>query len=349
MSDDRPPGVLLVGSVPLADAEAVFRAVGSTLGDRVRRIPDGETGIRSNWVGWQAAVFAREAHLEPAAVDSSMGYGNNPRFRVRAGVDRRAIAITGPLGYADVARTSYATFVRLRGEGALPRYARFQVCLPSPLAPVRSMIVPEDQGLLVGPYEARMLAELAEIVRAIPAADLAVQWDVASEFSTLDGTNPPPADRIDGAVSDITARLVRIGERVPVGVALGYHLCYGDYGHKHFREPDDTSWIVRIANTIASGLGRPLDWLHFPVPRERSDDRYFAPLSRLRLPSRTEVYLGCVHLSDGAAGARRRVAAGRKVLADFGVATECGFGRRPPETIPALLDLLREVSAPVAP
>ena len=42
--------VLIVGSVPLADAEAVFRAVAGALGERVRRIPDGETGARINWI-----------------------------------------------------------------------------------------------------------------------------------------------------------------------------------------------------------------------------------------------------------------------------------------------------------
>src|SRR2546429_4529709 len=33
----------LVGSVPLASAEVVFRTVAGEIGDRLRRIPDGET------------------------------------------------------------------------------------------------------------------------------------------------------------------------------------------------------------------------------------------------------------------------------------------------------------------
>jgi hypothetical protein len=47
----KPRGVHLVGSVPLGDAEDVFRAATSILGGRLRRIPDGETGERSNWIG----------------------------------------------------------------------------------------------------------------------------------------------------------------------------------------------------------------------------------------------------------------------------------------------------------
>ena len=60
----RSRDILLVGSVPLADAEAVFRAVGQTLGARVRRIPDGETGGRLNWVEWQAGVFETHPAFE---------------------------------------------------------------------------------------------------------------------------------------------------------------------------------------------------------------------------------------------------------------------------------------------
>jgi len=37
-------GVHLIGSVPLADTEAVFRAVTAELGPWLKRIPDGETG-----------------------------------------------------------------------------------------------------------------------------------------------------------------------------------------------------------------------------------------------------------------------------------------------------------------
>jgi hypothetical protein len=51
-----------------------------------------------------------------------------------------------------------------------------------------------------------------------------------------------------------------------------------------------------------------------------------------------------VHRTDGLAGAKRRLAAAQQVVTDFGIATECGFGRRPPETVPDLIDLHREVA-----
>src|SRR2546428_2535669 len=59
-------GVHLVGSVPLANAEDVFRTVAAQIGDRVRRIPDGETGPRCDWIVWQLPVFTSHTDLEVA-------------------------------------------------------------------------------------------------------------------------------------------------------------------------------------------------------------------------------------------------------------------------------------------
>jgi len=46
-------GVLLVGSVPGSDTEDVLRRIAPTLGSRLKYIPDGETGQRNFFIGWQ--------------------------------------------------------------------------------------------------------------------------------------------------------------------------------------------------------------------------------------------------------------------------------------------------------
>ena len=84
MSSLRQRPVLLVGSIPLADAEEVFRTASSILGDRVRRLPDGETGVRTNWIGWQAAVFEQNPALE-RATENDKEYGIQLRYRLRPG------------------------------------------------------------------------------------------------------------------------------------------------------------------------------------------------------------------------------------------------------------------------
>ena len=61
-----PLGAHLVGSIPLASAEDVFRTVSDTLGDRLRRVPDGETGARADWIVWQYAVLSARPEFEIA-------------------------------------------------------------------------------------------------------------------------------------------------------------------------------------------------------------------------------------------------------------------------------------------
>jgi hypothetical protein len=102
-----------------------------------------------------------------------------------------------------------------------------------------------------------------------------------------------------------------------------------------------------MLNEAASCAGRPLDFVHMAVPIGRSDDAYFAPLRDLRVGD-ARVFLGLVHYQDGTEGTLKRAETARKYLADFGIATECGFGRRRPETLPDLLKIHRSVADRIA-
>ena len=95
--------------------------------------------------------------------------------------------------------------------------------------------------------------------------------------------------------------------------------------------------MVDVANRLSADIKRTIELIHMPVPRDRSDDAYFAPLKRLQMKPETELCLGLVHYTDGLAGTQRRVAAAERHVRDFSIATECGFGRRDPATIPGLL------------
>lgn len=343
---DRPVGALLVGSVPLQDSDAVFRAAADVLGDRLRRVPDGETGDRTNWIGWQAGVMATTPTLESATTPDD-AYTALALFRIRPGVAPGEIAF-GNLGYADAAQSSYQTFATLKADGVIPDRVRFQVSLPTPLAPVAAFVVPDDQAAVEPAYERQLMAELDQILATIPHDQLAVQWDVAVEFGILEGVFPSyltgdTQEKIPG----ILDRLVRYCGRVPDAVELGIHLCYGDAGHQHFKEPDDTSLLVEVANALAARVARPIQWIHMPVPRDRDDDAYFAPLDYLALHPETELYLGLIHMTGGVEAASRRIAAAGRHAASFGVATECGFGRRPAETVRDLMQIHADVTAPL--
>jgi len=336
--------VLLVGSLGLPDAETAFRLLGERLGRRAARYPDGEPGERGYWIRWQNEVFANHPDLVLIEARKIEGYKDTkarPLYRLRDGVDAAAFAI-GKLGYAEAALASWAVFARLRDEGAVPAGTRFQVCLPSCAALLTSFF-PGDQAALIEPaLEAAMRREVEAMAAAIPAGDLAIQWDVAYEIVAHDGGQPPLhyADPLAGSVE----RLARQVGWVPAGVEAGVHLCYGDPGHKHIVEPKDLATCVAFANGIAEKATRDLDWIHMPVPRGRADDAYFAPLDALELRPETELYLGCVHHTDGVAGTRGRLAAATKHASGFGIATECGFGRRDPDTIPDLLAIHAELA-----
>src|SRR5262249_12886892 len=352
-------GVHLVGSVPLASAEVVFGTVAGEIGDRLRRIPDGETGPRSDWIVWQLPVFTSQPQLEvvPPGPDS---WRPLPRVRVADGAGGESV-IFEALGYADAAIASYRVFARLKRDGHIPVACRFQVSLPTPIAPVTAFVVPEYQGLLERAYEERLLRELRLVLQEIPHDQLAVQWDTNFEFAMLEGLFPVWFEDVKGGI----LRWLRgLSRQVPPDVELGYHLCYGDVRHRHFKEPADTRKLVDVANVLAGSLGRPLNWIHLPVPRNRVDQAYYAPLGELRLRAQTELYLRLVHHTHrvqgtthrieapvrppaGAGSRPRRIGVAGRFASGVGIATECGWGRRAPATIPELLRIHRQLSAPI--
>ena len=341
----------IVGSVALPTVEDVFRVIGVTLGTRVKRLPDGEVGSRSNWIQWQEHVVKAHPQLVVATDDAdrraepreeqgahvTMQFASS--YRIADSVDPADLAFEN-LGYADAALESYETFRRLKAQGDVPEDTRFQVSLPTPVAFLEHFIARRSQASVEGPYEARMLAEVSEIAEHVPHRELAIQWDVSKEMAIWEGLW---SIYFDDTQSGIAGRLARLGDAVPQEVELGYHLCYGDFNHSHWKEPEDTANMVAVANAVSAAIGRPVQWLHMPVPRDRSDDAYFAPLMGLQLPPGTELFLGLVHHTDGIDGTRRRIATAEKFIPDFGISTECGMGRRPPETIPELLRVHAEV------
>jgi hypothetical protein len=341
----KPQGALVVGSVPLSDTTAVMRAVGSTLGARMRRIPDGETGERLAWIGWQGEIFAQHPSFEPNPPPPGEYSGLLGRYRLRE--DTRDSPLEFPaLGYATAAARSYDEFVALRDEGVIAKDTKFQVSLPTPVATISQFVLLDDRELVEPAYERAMLDELSQIAADVPAEDLAIQWDVAVEIAIWEGVGEMFTAWWDDVEQGLIDRFVRLGAAIPGDVELGYHLCYGDYQHHHFKEPQDLGNLVTIYNRTVAALPRSVQWLHVPVPRERVDTAYFEPGRDLKLADETEIYLGLVHLTDGEAGTLKRIAAAATVFDRFGVAAECGLGRRPASSVQPLLDIHASVADP---
>ena len=71
--------VYLVGSVPLSNAEQVFETVSAVLGPRIKRIPDGETGPRLDWIFWLEPIFANCPALQKSG-DFFQLHAQSPKF-----------------------------------------------------------------------------------------------------------------------------------------------------------------------------------------------------------------------------------------------------------------------------
>ena len=345
----RPRGAHLVGSVPLRSAGDVFRAAASGLGSHLKRIPDGETGERSIWIVWQKRFFEANPafELEPKP-ESALDYAAKDRYQLVDPALAGTLDFPGGIGYADAAIESYRTFSQLKTDGVIREETRFQVSLPTPLAPVAQYVAQRDQAAVEPAYTQQMLRELERICEVVPLDELAIQWDVAIEMGIWEGLRGMFGTWFDDTEHGIIERVTRLIDAVPTGAEVGIHLCYGDFGHQHFAEPRDATNLVAVTNALVRAAKRHITWVHLPVPRDRDDDDYFAPLASLEIDDGTELFLGLVHMTDGAGGTERRIAAARRHIDRFGVATECGFGRRPADSVAPLLHLHALVSDPLA-
>jgi hypothetical protein len=342
-----PHDVHLVGSVPLANAEQVFATASAALGRRLKRIPDGETGARSDWITWLEPAFSGNPALEKSD-ETFRVHAQAPgrlRYRLKPGLAATDVRFDD-LFYADIAKSSYAVFKRLRDADTIAAGTRFQVDL-APAHSVLWLFLVDALHAAIDPiYNAALKREIDKIAAAIPHRDLAIQFDVASAvFARLQRAEPSHYGRTREEMQErFSAILIDLGNHVPADIELLFHLCYGDAGHRHVVEPTDVGDMVQFTNRLTRGMRRRIDLVHMPVPRDRSDADYFAPLRALRLSPETELCLGLVHYTDGVEGTKQRLASARQFATDFSIATECGFGRRDPGTVPELLRIHAEVA-----
>ena len=194
-------------------------------------------------------------------------------------------------------------------------------------------VSPASRAAYLPAYERSLTEALDGILTAIPHDRLSIQWDVCQEVLLFEDYF---SHRPDDYKQQVFDELGRLGARVPESVELGYHLCYGSPADEHLVMPKDMSILVEIGNGLAAALDRRLDFLHAPVPKDRTDRAYFEPLQGLNLPDSSELILGLIHFDD-TDGDAARITAAREFAPMFGVASECGWGRTDPQRVPGLL------------
>lgn len=316
--------VLLVGSVPLRPAAAVFETVAGELATLVTRIPDGD---QHGWILAAVASFAgNPALVKNGRVPLSAGGAEVPLFAVRPQTSLNDVVL-GPYGYAKVAQESYREFRRLRAADVIPRGVRFQVTLPGPGTSAYMVQLPPTELLRVA--REALAREIGEIFDAVPAEDLAIQIDLAMEAEHEEYRRRPEAfdtpvhETFDWSLDEMAASAAWLAEQVPAEAELGFHIC--SIWHHFQPGGQDNAVVVDTVNAVASRVERPIGYFHVPTVPEH-DGADFAPLGDLRLAPDTQVFLGVIHQSDGLEGAKRRIAAAAAFLPDFGVASFCGLG-----------------------
>ncbi|MCJ1291654.1 hypothetical protein MMC34_003199 [Xylographa carneopallida] len=337
-----PTSVHLVGSVPFSSAEEVFTKSIQALPGRLHTIPDGETGPRHYFAMWQSFVFPPQV-LGP--------FHRNGQLLASTDFECTLDDIK-PTKYDEKAIESYQTFCKLRVQGLIPRGVRFQVSLPTPISVAAGHVDFAYRERVEPLYMERLIQDIRRLQDAIPAHDLAIQIDAPLEFAYLEYERGRLQDDIYkpyfcSVKEGILERISQLSTAVDHDVQLGYHLCYGDHFHKHFIEPEDTGLLVEIATGILQRVGsrHSVRWFHFPVPKDRSDEAYFAPLKGLDLGD-TKLILGLVHPHDQEGTEKRLKAAQASYPLLFGVATECGMGRTPLMDVESIYTIARNVTSP---
>lgn len=309
------------------------------VGRHLIRLPDGETGIRKTWIKFLQDVLAENPAIEVASDVPPFKFvqwdgkliREIPRLRLKPGAEPDSASFR--TGYADMAIESWSLFDRLQRAGVIPANVKFQVSLPTPIAPTYNNMVPADRQGLLPALTRHFIGEVERIAEAIPNDRLALQWDVCQEVLAWEGYyDKGPVD----FRTETTDVLRTIGDAVPAGVELGYHLCYGSPADEHLVQPKDTGIIVEMTNAIVAAVKRPIQFFHMPVPKGRTDEGYFAPLAKLALRPETELYLGLIHHDDAAGDAARLATARRHARVD-GISTECGMARGDPNRLSAML------------
>jgi methionine synthase II (cobalamin-independent) len=344
-----PVPLLLVGSLPVPSAEAAVRDA-AAFQNALPAIPDGETGpAREGWIqaSLPAMLMAKNVDWrQPGPGGDLVQAVVRPRGLVahtRADTFPGKAYRTDPgtpidiprLGYATWAAESAATLQELESQGVLAPGTRLQVCYPSPFPAGYFYASPDDVEAFVQAYARALAVEFGELQELVPHDRLAVQIDEVSPLFW------PAWD--DAAKEHWADVLAEVASGVAEDVPLGLHLCYGDLGGKHDREPDDLGDVVEMVKTWNSP--RALDWVHVPVPLDRTDDAYLEPLQGLDVE--TTLYLGCLHPSEDAGAARTRLSRARAFLpaeVQLGASTECGMGRFGPDQYRSLLTTFGELA-----
>ena len=336
-SDLVPRRAHLVGSIPARDAADAMGLALDRLGPHLRYLPDGETGPRYSWVKSIVEDLRGHPDLELCRDGDWSDYDRIPRFKVRRG--RRLRAETLDFGHVAAFEANFPRFLELNAGRERP--LTFLVGIPGDF----------DMALftlgLVRAVRARRHFTAAT-VREIEAIhrqggdDVLFQIEVPAEMVIV-ARAPRVLRRMVAAI--LGRGIARLAARAPARARFGVHLCLGDMNHRPLGRMRDAWPLVLLANAIVSAwpANRPLEYMHVPLAAAAEppslSGSFYAPLSRLRLPTGVRLIAGFAHEEQPLEDQRRlRAVIDAAAGAPVDVACSCGLGRRTREQALAAME-----------
>jgi hypothetical protein len=184
-------GCHLIGSVPYSDTETVLRECIARTPGRLKRIPDGETGMRAYFTYWQLGVFESVPQcVSPFVMNQAAAKKDFTRAEIQENISRLQ-NLRIHTGYDDEALKSYAIFKCLKSEGVIPKHVKFQVSLPTGVNVV-IFLHHQYRAAAFKVYEAALFRAMRKIQDHIPHDDLSVQIDLAVDTAFWEGAYEKP-------------------------------------------------------------------------------------------------------------------------------------------------------------
>ena len=226
-------GVHLVGSSGFDSGSTTFRKCSSGMPNRLKRIPDGETGVRHYFTFWQSAFFQSVPDMLTEFKDNApIPHKDYTPEQVEAGIEKLKKA-NPETGYDAAAIESYAEFKRLKDQGVVHAKTKFQVSIPG-IASVMPFVQKDFQAAAFPVYEDALLRAMRNIQEQIPHEELSIQIDLAGETAIAEDFMIYPAwfhsgpDELEKRKAYMNEYLLRMIAQVGSDVELGIHNCYGE-------------------------------------------------------------------------------------------------------------------------
>ena len=318
----------LVGSLPGETPEQAMSTALQVLGPRLRSLPDGETGVRRNWVISIVDSLRDHPDLELVKQGDWSDYDKTPTLRIRPG--HTLYGANLDFGHVAAVRDSHPVFERLRDHFGLPDLV-FQSGVPSDLDLAMFTLGPVGALRHRRPFTEATLAEIHG-VRDIAGPETVFQIELPVELVLL---AKAPRPTLPAVARRLAAGISRLAAASPPGSVFGLHLCLGDMNNKAFGTMGDVSPLVELSNAIVRRwpAGQRLAYVHAPLAAAdqpaTTEPAFYAALDRLQLLTGTSFIAGFAHEAQALQDQLRVRGLVEDVIGhQVDIAAACGLGRR---------------------